>query len=83
MRSDAVYRQRFELSNRPQALCRLALDRLDLFNLGHEQLRSLWRELMEGATRRAIRLESLGEVREFLKVHWKYPAAAPPRFSFR
>jgi tetratricopeptide (TPR) repeat protein len=65
------------------ALCRLAIDRLDLFGLGHEQLRAVWKELMDAATRRAIRLESLAEVRQFLKVHWKTPAAKAPRFSFR
>jgi tetratricopeptide (TPR) repeat protein len=65
------------------ALCRLAIDRLDLFSLGHEQLRAVWTDLMNAATRRAIRLEALTEVRVFLKVHWKYPASKPPRFSFR
>lgn len=62
------------------ALSRLAVDRLNLIDLGHEQLRTVWMELMDTATRRAIRLETLAEVREFLKAHWKIPAATPPRF---
>jgi tetratricopeptide (TPR) repeat protein len=65
------------------ALCRLAIDRLDFFGLGHEQLRTVWKDLMDAALRRAIRLESLAEVRQFLKVHWKTPAAKAPSFSFR
>src|SRR6185436_1529522 len=64
-------------------LCHLAIDRLDLFGLGHEQLREVWMELREAAKRHAVTLESLAEVREFLQVHWKYPAAKAPRFSFR
>lgn len=64
------------------ALCRLAIDRLDFFGLGHEQLHAVWQELMDAAGRQAIRLEALAEVREFLQVHWKNPAAKAPRFSF-
>jgi tetratricopeptide (TPR) repeat protein len=64
------------------ALCRLALARLDLFDVGNEQLRTVWSELEGAAMRRSLRLESLTEVRQFLKIHWKHPAARPPRFSF-
>ena len=64
------------------ALCRFAIAQLDLYGIGHEQLRTMWKELMDAAGRRAIRLEALVEVREFLKVHWKKPAAKVPRFSF-
>lgn len=63
-------------------LCRLAIDRLDLFDLGHEQLRTVWRELMDAAGRRAITLQSLAEVRGFLAIHWKKPAPKEPNFSF-
>jgi tetratricopeptide (TPR) repeat protein len=65
------------------ALCRFAITQLDLFKLGHEQLRTVWVELMNAAERRAITLEALAEVREFLQVHWKNPAAKAPRFSFQ
>jgi tetratricopeptide (TPR) repeat protein len=64
------------------ALCGFAIARLDLLEVGHEQLKTVWQELMDAATRRAIGLEALAEVRQFLKVHWKHPAAKPPRFSF-
>jgi tetratricopeptide (TPR) repeat protein len=64
------------------ALCRFAIDRLDFFDLGHEQLRTVWRELMDAAGRRAITLQSLAEVRGFLAMHWKKPAPKAPKFSF-
>jgi tetratricopeptide (TPR) repeat protein len=68
-------------TERAVALCRLAIERLDFFGLGHEQMRAVWKELMDAATRRAISLEALAEVREFLRVHWKTPAAKAPRLS--
>lgn len=69
-------------TQKAEALCRLAINRLDFFGLGHEQLRTMWKELMDAAGRQAIRLEALAEVREFLQIHWKKPAAKAPRFSF-
>jgi hypothetical protein len=63
-------------------LCRFAIDRLDFLDLGHEQLRAVWMELMDAAERRAITFQSLAEVRRFLEMHWKKPAAQLPRFSF-
>jgi tetratricopeptide (TPR) repeat protein len=65
------------------SLCRLAIERLDFFGLGHEQLRTVWKDLMDAATGRAIRIEALAEVRQFLKAHWITPAAKAPRFSLR
>ena len=59
-------------------LCRFAVAQLDLYDVGHEQLRMVWRELMDAAGRQAVRLEALAKVREFLKVHWRNPAAKPP-----
>jgi tetratricopeptide (TPR) repeat protein len=63
-------------------LCRFAITQLDLFDIGHEQLRTVWKELMDAAKRQAITLQSLAEVRGFLEMHWKKPAAKAPRFSF-
>ncbi len=64
------------------ALCRFAIAKLDLYNIGHEQLRTVWMELMDAVERRSIRLEALSQARELLKVNWKKPAAQIPRFSF-
>ncbi len=63
------------------ALCRMAIERLDLFGVGHEQLRAVWTELLDAATRQAIPVEALAEVRQFLAVHWKAPAAKAPPVS--
>jgi tetratricopeptide (TPR) repeat protein len=65
------------------ALCRFAIAQLDLHGVGHGQLRTVWKELMEAAMRQAIGLDSIFEVREFLRVHWKRPATKPPQFSWR
>jgi tetratricopeptide (TPR) repeat protein len=64
------------------ALCRYAINRLDFLDLGHEQLRTVWTELMDAAGRRVVTIQSLTEVRRFLEMHWKRPAAQVPRFSF-
>jgi tetratricopeptide (TPR) repeat protein len=65
------------------ALCRIAIERLDLFDIGNEQLRIVWRELRDAAMRRSFRIESLAEVREFLKVYWRTPAPTLPRVTLR
>ncbi len=65
------------------ALCRFALAWLDLLDIGNEQLRTVWSELRDAAMRRSFRLESLAEVRQFLKVHGKTPAVKLPRISLR
>jgi tetratricopeptide (TPR) repeat protein len=74
---------RQDATEKAVALCRFAIARLDLFDVGHEQIRTVWMELGDAATRRAIRLEALAEVREFVRVHWKSPAAKAPRFSLQ
>jgi tetratricopeptide (TPR) repeat protein len=68
--------------DRAVAVCRLAIERLDFFGLGHEQLRAVWAKLGEAAVGRSIAVEGLAEVRQFLKAHWKIPAAKAPRFTF-
>ena len=65
------------------ALCQFAITQLELFGIGHEQIRGVWVGLMEAAKRQAVTLESLAEVRGFLEMHWKHPAAKAPSFSFR
>ena len=68
-------------TERAVALCRMAIERLDLFGVGHEQLRAVWTELGDAATERALRVEALAEVRQFLKLHWKTPAAKTPSIN--
>jgi hypothetical protein len=60
---------RQDATEKAVALCRLAIDRLDLFDLGHEQLRTVWKELMDAAMRRAVRLDSLSGGRSVSSTH--------------
>ena len=74
---------RTEATDKAITLCRFALTQLDLFHLGHEQLRRVWVELLEAARKRMVTAEALGEIRDFLSMHWSQPATTNPRFSFR
>lgn len=57
--------------------------RLDLFDLGNEQLRRLWVELLEAAKRQAVSPGSLAVARELLQAHWRSPATRVPNLSLR
>jgi tetratricopeptide (TPR) repeat protein len=70
-------------TDRAAATCRLAIERLDLFGLGHEQMRTVWLELGDAALRQVICLECLPEVRQFLKSNWAAPAPTTPRLTSR
>jgi hypothetical protein len=63
-------------------LCRFAMAQLDLFELGHEQLRTVWRQLLDAAGRQAVSLQALSEARSFMEMHWKHPAPKAPSFFF-
>jgi tetratricopeptide (TPR) repeat protein len=58
--------------------CRRALTDASLAMVGHEQMRDLWIQLLEPAQRQAISEEVLRELRQYVSVHWKHPAAAAP-----
>jgi tetratricopeptide (TPR) repeat protein len=60
------------------ALCRFANAQLDLFGIGHEQLRTVWTDLMNAARGRSIGREVLQNVRSYMRAHWKQPARTPP-----
>ncbi len=59
-------------------VCRRALTDSTLAEVAHEQLRTLWSQLLEAAQHRAIGEDVLSELRQYLSVHWKRPAARPP-----
>jgi tetratricopeptide (TPR) repeat protein len=63
-------------------VCRRALTDTTLAAIAHEQLRDLWTKLLEAAEHRPIREESLGDLRQYVSVHWKHPAATPPVVAF-
>lgn len=59
-------------------VCRRALTDSSLSEIAHEQLRDLWTQLLEAAQRQAISQDLLRDLRQYLNVHWKHPAAKPP-----
>jgi tetratricopeptide (TPR) repeat protein len=73
---------RLGAAQKAMTLCRFALAQLQRFEIGHEQLRAVWMELSEATSKRAVTLEALAEVREYLLAHWRAPAAKTPKFSF-
>jgi tetratricopeptide (TPR) repeat protein len=63
-------------------VCRRALTDSSLSAVAHEQLRTLWIQLLEAAQRQAISQDLLRDLRQYLNVHWKHPAATPPAVGF-
>jgi tetratricopeptide (TPR) repeat protein len=57
---------------------RRALAQLDLLELGHDQLRAVWTQLMDAAERQALTSQSLAVARNYLRVYWKHPAPKMP-----
>jgi tetratricopeptide (TPR) repeat protein len=64
-------------------VCRRALTDAVLAAVSHDQLRDLWTQLLEAAGRQAIRQDRLADLRQYLSVHWKHPAATAPQVVFR
>jgi len=64
-------------------VCQRALTDSALSEVAHEQLRDLWTQLLAAAQRRAISQDLLRDLRQYLSVHWKHPAASPPVVAFR
>ena len=64
-------------------VCRRALTDSSLAAVAHDQLRALWSDLLEVAHHRAISQELLLDLRRYLSVHWKHPAAARPVVGLR
>lgn len=66
-----------------ERVCQRALTDPALSGGAHEQLRTIWAQLMEAAQRRGIRQDLLQDLRQYLSAHWKHPAATPPVVAFR
>ncbi|HKV10360.1 MAG TPA: hypothetical protein VJ725_19620 [Thermoanaerobaculia bacterium] len=64
-------------------VCRRALTDPALSGIAHDQIRDLWAQLLEAAQHRLVRLDSLEDLRQYLNVHWKHPAATPPVVALR
>lgn len=59
-------------------VCRKALTDASLSAVAHDQMRAVWEQLLDATGRRAIGQEVLSDLRLYLNVHWKRPAAQPP-----
>jgi tetratricopeptide (TPR) repeat protein len=64
-------------------VCRRALTDPTLAAVAHDQMRTLWSQLLEAAQRQAISEDLLRELRQYLAVHWKHPAGKPPVVTVR
>jgi len=64
-------------------VCQRALTDPSLSTVTHEQLRTLWTQLLEAAQRQAISQDLLRDLRQYLNAHWKHPAVVPPVISLR
>jgi tetratricopeptide (TPR) repeat protein len=64
-------------------VCQRALTDSALSAVAHEELRALWAQLLAAARQQAVGQEVLGELRRYLSLHWKHPAGALPKVSFR
>lgn len=63
-------------------VCQRALTDSALSNVSHDQLRTLWSQLLEAARSQAISQDLLRDLRQYLNAHWKHPAAVPPVVRF-
>ncbi|HSS49854.1 MAG TPA: hypothetical protein VLX28_13015 [Thermoanaerobaculia bacterium] len=59
-------------------VCRRALTDSSLSAIAHDQMKTLWEQLLEAAQRQAISQDLLRDLRQYLSVHWKHPAATAP-----
>jgi tetratricopeptide (TPR) repeat protein len=64
-------------------VCQRALTDPVLAEAAHEQLRTLWTQLLEATRRQALSQELLSDLRRYLGAHWRHPAASPPAVAFR
>jgi tetratricopeptide (TPR) repeat protein len=64
-------------------VCRRALTDSTLSEVAHDQLRTLWTQLLAAAQRQAISQDLLRDLQQYLSVYWKHPAATPPVVAFR
>jgi tetratricopeptide (TPR) repeat protein len=63
-------------------VCRRALTDATLAAIAHDQLRTLWEQLLDSTRHQAISQELLRDLRQYLGAHWKHPADKPPRVAF-
>ena len=59
------------------------LYKASLSAVAHDQMRTVWEQLLAATGHRVIGQEVLSDLRRYLNVHWKHPAAAVPAVGLR
>lgn len=59
-------------------VCRKALTDPSLSAVAHDQMRTVWEQLLAATGHRAISQEVLSDLRRYVNVHWKHPATMIP-----
>ena len=72
------YHMKAEGLEKAARVCQRALTDSSLSAVAHEQMRTLWTQLLDAARRHAISQDSLKDIRQYLSAHWKHPAVTPP-----
>ncbi len=70
-------------ANEVIAVSRRAIAELDSLNLGHDQLRAFWVQLIDAAKSQTLDSQDLRAAHEYLRIHWRRPALQAPDFSRR
>jgi tetratricopeptide (TPR) repeat protein len=64
-------------------VCRRALTDASLSAVAHDQMRTVWEQLLAATGHCAISQEVLSDLRRYLNVHWKHPASTVPVVGLR
>jgi tetratricopeptide (TPR) repeat protein len=59
-------------------VCRRVLTDASLSAVAHDQLRTLWSQLLDATQRKAVSQDLFKDLRQYLNMHWKNPAETPP-----
>ncbi len=64
-------------------VCRRELTDASLAAVAHDQMRTVWEQLLTAVEQRAVSPEALSDLRRYLSVHWKHPATTVPAVEIR
>jgi tetratricopeptide (TPR) repeat protein len=65
------------------SVCQRVLTDGSLAAVAHDQMRTVWEQLLAATGRVEIGPKALSDLRRYLSVHWKHPAAAVPAVGVR
>lgn len=64
-------------------VCRRALTDASLSAVAHDQMRTVWEQLLAATGHGAVGPEVLSDLQRYLSAHWKHPAAKDPSMGLR